>query len=77
MEAHNHYRRCHGVPDLWWAPELRGTAKNWVHTLLQHCGSGPDLEAWATAGVSKGRPHDPNLYTSELPQQGEQLSRLV
>jgi len=73
VDAHNYYRRCHGAPDLYWAPELLPTASAWVHQLLQHCDSGQDLEAWANAGTALGRPHDPNLFTTEKPQQAENL----
>eukprot|EP00913_Durusdinium_trenchii_P031381 g29381.t1 len=73
VDAHNYYRDCHGSPPLRWDESLRGPAQAWVTKLLQHCGSGQDLEAWANAGSAKGRPHDPNLFTSERPQQGENL----
>lgn len=73
VDAHNYYRRCHGAPELRWAPELLVTASAWVHQLLAHCATGQDLEAWAAAGATLGRPHDPNLFTTEKPQQAENL----
>ncbi|CAJ1440618.1 unnamed protein product, partial [Effrenium voratum] len=71
VDAHNHYRWCHGLPGLSWAPELLPYAKAWVTQLLQHCASGADLEAWAGAG--NGRPHDPGLFTTEKPEQAENI----
>ena len=34
------WRRCHGAPELRWAPELLGTARAWVQQLLSHCATG-------------------------------------
>ena len=73
VDAHNYYRACHGAPGLAWGPELLPTAKAWVEKLLQHCASGADLQAWVNAGHGNGRPHDPNLFTTERPQQAENL----
>ena len=73
VDAHNYYRACHGVPGLAWGPELLPYAQAWVQKLLQHCASGADLEAWVNAQPGSGRPHDPNLFTTERPQQAENL----
>lgn len=53
-------RRCHGAPELRWAPELLVTASAWVHQLLAHCATGQVGEfsmgkAMAEGGENHGK----------------------
>ena len=53
-------RRCHGAPELRWAPELLVTASAWVHQLLAHCATGqvgnfPWEKPWRKGGENHGK----------------------
>jgi len=75
VDAHNHYRACHGAPDLVWEPRLVPHAKRWVEAILTHCEGIVDVANYKdTSPPDQHRPHDPQCYTTELPKNGENLA---
>lgn len=75
LEAHNHYRSCHGLPNVLWSPVLASYARAWAEELVQHCESVADVHAWVQAGTpQEQRPHDPDQYTVQQPRNGENIN---
>lgn len=74
LAAHNHYRACHGAPPLTWDATLVEYARRWSEALVLRCEGAKDIESWVEhAAPGEQRPHDPETYTIEQPQNGENI----